>query len=51
MKMVRFIIQLPVGLKARLDGLRQQGYTRAGFIRAMLERHFRPVGKKKKDTE
>ena len=36
-KLVRIVIQLPMDLKTRLDGLKQQGYTTSGFIRAMLE--------------
>ena len=39
-KLVRIVIQLPTDLKIRLDGLKQQGYTTSGFIRAMLEREL-----------
>ena len=39
-KLVRIVIQLPMDLKTRLDGLKQQGYTTSGFIRAMLEREL-----------
>ena len=39
-KLVRIVIQLPVNLKAKLDNLKQLGYTTSGFIRAMLEREF-----------
>jgi len=39
-KLVRIVIQLPVDLKTQLDGLKQQGYTTSGFIRAMLEREL-----------
>ena len=39
-KLVRIVIQLPMDLKIRLDGLKQQGYTTSGFIRAMLEREL-----------
>lgn len=39
-KLVRIVIQLPADLKAQLDGLKQQGYTTSGFIRAMLEREL-----------
>jgi hypothetical protein len=39
-KLVRIVIQLPLDLKTRLDGLKQQGYTTSGFIRAMLEREL-----------
>ncbi len=48
MKMVRMLIQVPVPLKRKLDALRAQGYTAAGYIRNVLEQHFReaPTGKK-----
>jgi metal-responsive CopG/Arc/MetJ family transcriptional regulator len=39
-KLVRIVIQLPEDLKTQLDGLKQQGYTTSGFIRAMLEREL-----------
>ena len=39
-KLVRIVIQLPIDLKLQLDGLKQQGYTTSGFIRAMLEREL-----------
>lgn len=39
-KLVRIVIQLPIDLKIQLDGLKQQGYTTSGFIRAMLEREL-----------
>jgi metal-responsive CopG/Arc/MetJ family transcriptional regulator len=42
-KLVRIVIQLPVELKQQLDGLKQQGYTTSGFIRAMLERELGKV--------
>ena len=47
-KLIRIVIQLPEDLKEQLDGLKQQGYTISGFIRAMLERElqkpeFRPA--------
>ncbi len=45
-KLVRIVIQLPVELKEQLDGLKQQGYTTSGFIRAMLERE---LGKMEQD--
>ena len=41
MKMVRMLIQVPQPLKARLDGLRQEGTTASGFIRYLLEEHFK----------
>ena len=40
MKMERVLIQLPTDLKAKLDSLRDQGYTASGFIRALLEREL-----------
>jgi hypothetical protein len=44
MKMERLIIQVPAPLKAKLDALRKQGTTASGFIRNLLEQHFK--GKK-----
>ena len=41
MKMVRMLIQVPEPLKARLDTLRQEGTTASGFIRYLLEEHFK----------
>ena len=46
MKMERVLIQLPKGLKAKLDALRSQGYTASGYIRALLEREFTHSKKK-----
>ena len=40
MMMQRVMIQLPKPLKAKLDGLRKQGYTASGYIRALLEREL-----------
>ncbi len=40
MRMERLIIQLPSKLKRKLDGLRSQGYTASGYIRALLEREL-----------
>ncbi len=49
MKMVRILVQVPVSLKAKLDALRTQGYTAAGFIRHVLERELsRPTMKGRK---
>jgi metal-responsive CopG/Arc/MetJ family transcriptional regulator len=45
-KLVRIVIQLPVDLKTQLDGLKQQGYTTSGFIRAMLERELAKMDQK-----
>jgi predicted DNA-binding protein len=44
MKSVRLLITLPQPLKAKLDALRTQGTTSSGFIRNLLEQHFK--GKK-----
>ena len=41
MKMVRLLIQVPEPIKARLDALRQEGTTASGFIRHLLEDHFK----------
>jgi len=38
--MVRVMIQLPPVLKDKLDALRSQGYTAAGYIRAVLEKEL-----------
>ncbi len=43
MRMERVIIQLPSALKRKLDALRAQGYTAAGYVRNVLERHFDQV--------
>ena len=40
MKMERLVIQLPKPIKRKLDGLRSQGYTTSGYIRALLEREL-----------
>ena len=40
MKMERIVIQLPSVLKRKLDALRAQGYTAAGYIRSLLEREL-----------
>ena len=41
MKMVRLLIQVPEPIKARLDALRREGTTGSGFIRHLLENHFK----------
>ncbi len=41
MKMERVVIQLPAKLKAKLDSLRARGYTAAGYVRNVLEQHFK----------
>ena len=45
MKMVRLLIQVPEPIKARLDALRQEGTTASGFIRHLLEDHFKQAPK------
>jgi len=40
MKMKRILVALPAPLKAKLDALRTQGYTAAGYIRSLLEREL-----------
>ncbi len=40
MRMERIVIQLPTVLKRKLDALRSQGYTAAGYIRAVLEKEL-----------
>lgn len=48
MKMVRVLIQLPEGLKSKLDGLRRQGTSISGFIRSIVERELnQPLAGKK----
>ena len=39
--MVRMLIQVPEQLKVKLDALREQGTTASGFIRWLLEQHFK----------
>ena len=41
MKMIRLLIQVPEPIKARLDTLRHEGTTASGFIRYLLEEHFK----------
>lgn len=41
MRMERVMIQIPQPLKAKLDALRQEGTTASGFIRHLLEDHFK----------
>ncbi len=43
MRMERIVIQLPMALKHKLDALRAQGYTAAGYIRAVLEKELNQV--------
>ena len=46
MKMCKLLIHLPHSLKRKLEGLRAQGYTASGFIRALLVREFNQPTKK-----
>ena len=39
--MIRLLIQVPEPIKTKLDGLREQGTTASGFIRFLLEEHFK----------
>ena len=52
MKMKRIVIQLPAALKRKLDALRAQGYTVAGFIRSLLERELKqnPMTRKRDEA-
>ncbi len=43
MQMTRIQVQLPLALKRKLDASRAQGYTAAGYIRAVLERELNQV--------
>ncbi len=40
MQMTRIQVQSPLTLKHKLDALRAQGYTAAGYIRAVLEKEL-----------
>lgn len=48
MKMARVMIQLPTGLKAKLDTLRYQGTSISGYIRNLVEREFKQTTTKQK---
>ena len=48
MKMTRILIQVPVPLKHKLDAKRVQGYSIAGYIRAVLQRELRKPSVQKK---
>ncbi len=41
--MKRILVALPVPLKRKLDALRAQGYTAAGYVRNVLEQHFNQI--------
>jgi metal-responsive CopG/Arc/MetJ family transcriptional regulator len=38
--MERVMVQLPKGLKTKLDGLRRNGTSISGFIRSLVEREL-----------
>ena len=48
MAMVKLLVHLPAPLKAKLDGLRAQGYTASGFIRSVLERELNQPPRRQK---
>ena len=48
MTMVKLLVHLPAPLKAKLDGLRTQGYTASGFIRSVLERELNQPHRRQK---
>jgi len=50
MKMERVMIQLPKGIKAKLDALRARGTTVSGYIRSLLEQHFASAKRKGRQT-
>ena len=41
MRMTRVLIQIPQPVKAKLDAMRGHGTTASGFIRHLLEAHFK----------
>ena len=43
MKMEALMIHLPPDLKRKLVGLRTQGYTASGYVRALIERDLAEV--------
>ncbi len=46
--MERLVISLPKTVKAKLNALRDHGTTASGFIRWLLEQHFREASQIKK---
>ena len=46
-EMVRKLVSMPRSLARKLDGLKAQGYTASGYIRALLEKEFANQPKKK----
>ena len=49
MKNVRVIITLPETMKRKLDALRGQGYSVAGYIRAVLVRELSKMDAQQKE--
>ena len=49
MKMTKILIQVPVSMKHKLDALRTQGYTVAGYVRAVLERELNKMDAQQKE--
>lgn len=45
--MTKILIHVPVSMKRKLNGLKAQGYTASGFIRALLEREFNQPKRKR----
>jgi metal-responsive CopG/Arc/MetJ family transcriptional regulator len=41
MEMVKLLISVPKGMKAKLDALRKEGTSASGFIRNLLEKEFK----------
>lgn len=41
MAMVKILISVPRGMKAKLDALRKEGVSASGFIRNLLEKEFK----------
>ncbi len=48
MQMTRIQVQLPVALKHKLEALQAHGTTASGFIRWLLEEHFKQAPADKK---
>ena len=48
-EMAKLLIDVPKGIKAKLNALKKQGYTDSGYIRALLESELatvKPITKK-----
>jgi predicted DNA-binding protein len=46
MRLERMMIQVPKEMKDKLNGLRREGFTISGFVRAVLEKEFNQMKKK-----